>query len=142
MTQATKPSISVNTGIKIATRHPQRCVELLANHIYPVLEKESWFSKEWQLRFFAYFLQNIGDQSIEAEVEPELMARIRRVPLNRAISLIENCPCSGLKVLVSIISQQLRQEQHLSEKEQYAFYNVLFEKFFPDQQRTAIRQSA
>ena len=127
-----KHTISVNDGIKLATRHPNSCANLLANNLYPVLEKENWFDKEWRLKFCAYFLQNLVDHSIESEVDQEFMARIKKLPLNRAMKLIENAPCNGLKVLVAIISERLRLEQKLSTEEQYVFYNTLFGKFFPD----------
>lgn len=127
-----KHSISVNDGVKLATRHPDSCAQILANNLYPVLEQESWFSKEWRLKFCAYFLLNLVDHSIEEEVDAQLMARIKKLPMNRALKLIENSPCSGLKVLVAIISERLRLEQKLSLDDQYVFYNSLFGKFFPD----------
>ena len=127
-----KRILSVNDGVKLATRHPGSCAQLLANNLYPVLEQESWFSKEWRLKFCAYFLLNLVDHSIEEDVDPQLLARIKKLPLNRALKLIENSPCSGLKVLVAIISERLRMEQKLSLEDQYVFYNSLFGKFFPD----------
>ncbi len=116
-------NISVDDGIRLASRYPGQCARLLANHLYPVLEQESWFTKEWRLRFLAYFLQNLVDQSIEAEVDHELMKRIKKIPLNKALKLISNSPCAGLKVLVAIISERLRIEQKLSLEDQYVFYN-------------------
>ena len=125
-------NLSVDAGIKMAARHPHSCASLLATNLYPLLEQQAWFDKEWRARFCAYFLQNMADQSIEDEVDVELMSRIGKLPLQRCLPLIERAPCAGLKVLVAIISQGLRQEQKLTIAQQYEFYNLLFGKFFPE----------
>lgn len=125
--------ISVNDSVKLATRHPKNCSQLLANNLYPLLECETWFTSEWRLKFCAYFLQNMVDQSIEIEIDQHVADRIKRIPLSRAIRLIENtAPCDGIKMLVAIISEGLRNEQKLGLEDQFNFYNLLFGKFFPE----------
>jgi hypothetical protein len=124
--------ISVDTGIRLATRHTDRCADLLAANIYPLLNQAAWFTPEWRLKFCAYFLQNMVDQSIEAEVDAVVTARIQRLRLTRALRLLGNSPATGTRVLVAILSQHLRQKQNLSTEQQYRFYETLFGQFFPD----------
>ena len=126
-------NLSIDKGLAIATRHPQTCARLLANNLYPLLEQEPWFDKQWRAQFCAYYLQNLVDNSIEQEVDPELMGRLKKLPLRRTFPMIADSPCTGLKTLVAIISQHLRQEQKLGIEGQYEFYNVLFGRFFPDE---------
>ncbi len=130
-------SLSVDKSLEIAARHPHACSSILAKNLYPLLEQQSWFDAEWRARFCAYFLQNLVDNSIEEEVDPQLLERLKRLPLQRSFPLFASSPCAGLKVLVAIISQRLRQEQKLSLEEQYEFYNLLFGHFFPEAQERA-----
>lgn len=122
---------SIDKSLAIATRHPQTCAQLLAKNLYPLLEHEPWFNKQWRAQFCAYYLQNMADNSIEQEVDQELMERLKQLPLHRTFPMIADSPCSGVKMLVAIISQRLRQQQKLSIEEQYEFYNLLFGRFFP-----------
>ena len=125
--------LTVGAGLRIASRHPGQCARLLADNLYPLLADAGWFTREWRLKFCAYFLQNLVDESIEAEVDPRMLERVRRIRLSRAIKLIEaNEPEPGLKVLVALVGQELRLGQQLGVQEQYQFYNTLFGKFFPD----------
>jgi hypothetical protein len=128
-----KTNLTVGAGLKIASRHPGQCAQLLANNLYPLLNEAGWFTPEWRLKFCAYFLQNLADESIEGEVDSLLLERVRRIRLSRAIKLIGNSqPEPGLKVLVALICIELRCGQQLDIQEQYQFYNALFGKFFPD----------
>jgi len=125
--------LTVKTGLQIASRHPGQCSRLLADNLYPMLDEASWFTMEWRLKFCAYFLQNLIDESIEAEVDPIFLERVRHMPLSRAIKLIEkNQPDPGLKVLVALICIELRSQQKLDLEAQYLFYNALLGNFFPD----------
>jgi len=124
--------ITVDKGIRLATRHTDRCADLLAEYIYPVLNDATWFTPEWRVKFCAYFLQNMVDQSIEAEVDAEVMARIQRLRLTRALRLLGNSPATGTRVLVAILSQHLRQKQNFSMEQHYRFYETLFGQFFPE----------
>ena len=124
--------LSVDKSLAIAARHPRTCARLLADNLYPLLEHEPWFDKQWRAQFCAYYLQNLVDNSIEREVDPEMMERLKRLPLRRVFPIIADSPCAGLKTLVAIISLHLRQEQKLGMEEQYEFYDVLFGRFFPD----------
>ena len=125
--------LTVGAGMKIASRHPTHCARLLANNLYPLLDEADWFTKEWRLKFCAYFLENIIDESIEAEIDPVLMQRVRRISMTRAVKLIGSGePEPGLKVLVALLCTELRDSQGLGIQEQYEFYNILFGKFFPD----------
>ena len=124
-------NLSIDQGLAVAARHPQTCARLLAKNLYPLLEHEPWFNKQWRAQFCAYYLQNLVDNSIEQEVDPKILERLRKLPLQRTFPMIADSPCAGLKTLVAIISQHLRQEQKLSIEEQYEFYNVLFGQFFP-----------
>ena len=128
-------NFSIDKGLAIAARHPQTCARLLANNLYPLLERESWFDEHWRAQFCAYYLQNLVDNSIEQEVDPELMERLKKLPMRRTFLMIADSPCAGLKVLVAIICQHLRQEQKLGIEEQLDFYNVLFGRFFPRERK-------
>jgi len=123
--------VTVEGGIKIAVRHPSRCALLLANNLYPLLAEQEWFSKEVCFKFCAYFLANMVDRSIEEEVDPALMERLKGVSLERAVRLLGNDPLPGLKTLIAIVFEALR-GQHLSDADFYDFYNELFGKFFPE----------
>ncbi|MDO8861542.1 hypothetical protein Q6D67_07495 [Haliea sp. E1-2-M8] len=128
-------NLSIDKSVAMATRHPQTCARLLGNNLYPLLEHEPWFNKQWRAQFCAYYLQNLADNSIEQEVDPELMERLKKLPLQRTFPMIADSPCAGVKMLVAILSQRLRQEQKLGIKEQYEFYDVLFGRFFPEARR-------
>lgn len=125
--------LTVGAGLKMASRHPAQCSKLLANNLYPILDETRWFTKEWRLKFCAYFLQNLADQTIEAEVDEQLLERLRHIPLTHAIKLIEHSrPEDGCKALVALICGELRGQQRFDTNAQYLFYNELFGKFFPD----------
>ncbi len=124
--------LTVNAGLQIATRNPEKGLSLLAENLYPMLDAARWFTPEWRLKFCAYFLQNLVDQTIEAEADSALLARVRRMPLKRSIRLLgKTSPEPGLKVLVALICIELRTNQKLDMQSQYAFYNTLLAKFFP-----------
>jgi hypothetical protein len=128
-----KLNLTVDAGLKIASRHPNQCARILADNLYPLLDDADWFTPEWRLKFCAYFLQNLADGSIELEVDPLLLKRVRNIQLTQAIKLIENNPLEpGLKALVALICIELRCGQGLDIAEQYQFYNTLFGKFFPE----------
>ena len=127
-----KLHLTVDAGLKLASRHPGQCARLLADNLYPLLDNADWFTAEWRLKFCAYFLQNLADGSIELEVDQLLLERVRHIPLPQAIKLIENSELEpGLKMLVALICTELRCGQQLEVEEQYQFYNTLFGKFFP-----------
>ena len=129
----TRPTLTVGAGMKIASRHPKHCARLLADNLYPLLDEAEWFTKEWRLKFCVYFLENLVDESIEAEVDPVMMDRVRRISMTRAVKLIGSGePEPGLKVLVALLCTELRLSQGLGIQEQFEFYNTLFGKFFPD----------
>lgn len=139
------PKLTVDAGLQLVTRQPHRCSELLAESIYPFLEGEAWFTKEWRLRFFAYLLENIVDQSAESGVDLKVLNRVKRLPMSKAVKFIgAGPPESGLKALVALICMELRINQKLDVEQQYVFYNVLFKKLFPEntavEQRTASRR--
>lgn len=125
--------LTVNTGLPVAAPDPKRCIRLLVDTLYPMLEAASWFTKEWRLKFCAWFLQNLIDQAVEAEVDPRLLERVRLMPLSRGIKLIgKTSPEPGLKVLVCLICIELRTNQKLDTEAQYLFYHILMAKLFPD----------
>ena len=125
--------LSVDTGLQVAAPDPKRCISLLVDTLYPMLDAASWFTKEWRLKFCAYFLQNLIDQAIEAEVDPRLLERVRHMPLSRGIKMIGKTSREpGLKVLVALICIELRTNQKLDTAAHYLFYHILMAKLFPD----------
>lgn len=128
-----KTPLTVGGGFELASRHPGACARLLATNLYPLLEQADWFTAEWRIKFCASFLENLIDESVEAEVDPLHLKRVRRVPMSRAIGLIGSGePQTGVKVLVALICTELREQQGLGVQEQYQFYNELFGRFFPE----------
>jgi hypothetical protein len=126
-------NLTVGAGLRIVTRARHRRFELLAGSLFRLLEEESWFTKEWRVRFCAYLLENIVDQAIESEVDMDILNRLKRIPMSRAIKLIRNgSPEAGLKALAALICIELRMNQKLDLEQQYIFYNVLVKKLFPD----------
>ena len=130
--------ISVEDSTRLVARRPKQCAALFLKNLYPVLQQEDWFDKAWCLKFCASFLQNLVDQSIEQELDQALLNRIKHLPLTKAVSLMRHAPADSVKVLVVLISNQLRLEQKLSTEEQYAFYNELFTAFFPVESGVAV----
>lgn len=125
-------NITVDGGLRFASRNPRSCARLLAENLHPLLCDADWFTKEWQLKLCACLLQNLTDGTIETQVDGQLLDRIRRIPLSQAVKLFEESDRqAGLYVLVALICQELRGRQNLDAQQQRDFYNVLFEKFFP-----------
>ena len=127
-----KQNLSVESGLKIATRRPNQCAILMAKYLYPILEQEEWFNKELRVRFCLYFLRNLCDMSIEKEIDEELFNRVKSMHLKAGLSLMKKYPQEGVKVLVAIITKTLREEQKLTIEQQQAFYNEMFGRFFPE----------
>lgn len=123
-----------NTGLPVAGPDPRKkCISLLVDTLYPILDAASWFTKEWRLKFCAYFLQNLIDQAIEEEVDMRLLERVRHMPLTRGIKLIGKTSREpGLKILVALICIELRTNQKLDSEAHYLFYQILMAKLFPD----------
>ncbi len=127
-----KQNLSVENGLRIAAKRPSQCAVLMAKYLYPLLTQEAWFNKELRIKFCLYFLRNLCDMSIEKEVDKALMARVKSMQLKAGLSLLKKHPQEGVKVLVAVIANNLREEQKLSITEQQVFYNELFGKFFPE----------
>ena len=131
----TSMELTVNAGLQIAARNPEKCLTLLADNLYPMLDAAGWFTREWRLKFCAYFLQNLVDQTIEAEADTRLLERLRQMPLARGIKLLgRTAPEPGLKVLVALICIELRTHQKLDTHAQYIFYSTLMARLLPDAQ--------
>jgi hypothetical protein len=133
--QSASSGLTVYTGSQVAAPDPKtrKCVSLLVDNLYPMLHAANWFTKEWRLKFCAYFLQNLIDQAVEAEVDPRLVERVKHMPLTRGIKLIgKTSRETGLKVLVSLICIELRTNQKMDMEAHYLFYHILMAKLFPD----------
>lgn len=125
-------NLAADHGLQVTAAHPDKCLTLLAENLYTKLDEANWFTKEWRLKFCSYFLQNLIDEAIEAEVDSRLLERVRHIPLTRGIKLIGKIsPETGLKVLVALICIELRTHQKLDREKQYLFYNALMAKLFP-----------
>lgn len=129
---ATSSQYTVDQSTRLVTRRPEQFARFFLQSIYPVLSQESWFDKRWCLKFCAAFLQNLVDQSIEQEVCHKTVNRLKAFPLSKAVPLMGNDPEGSVKIMVVLVSDQLRQQQKLSTAEQYEFYNTLFQAFFFD----------
>lgn len=123
----------INSRAEESSVIPQRgaCARILADTLYSLLEHAQWFTPKRQAKFFAYFLHNLIDGSIEAEVDARTLDRLRRIPLRKALNLLDRYPNeTNLQCLVALIFQELRDNQGLDAEAQREFYSVLFNHVF------------
>jgi len=125
-------AVSVEKGVEIAVRRPAKSHLLLAKTLANLMNGEGWIDRKMKKKFCALFVSNFIDHAIEREVDPKILKRIKEIPLPRALRLLKRNPNSGLKVLVALVTQELKDRQMLDETEQSEFYNEIFGNFFPE----------
>ena len=124
--------VTVQKGVRIAVRRPSRAAVLFARTLTDLMDAEAWLDRTLKMRFCALFLHNMIDGSIEAEVDPELLHKLRTRPMTVGIRLFRRRPDQGLRLLVALVAGELRDYQHLPIEEQLEFYDEICHKFFPE----------
>ncbi len=125
--------ISIEKSVKMAIRRPAQSHTLLAKTLAAVINGETWIDRKMKKKFCALLMCNLIDRSIEQEVDTSFLKKIKSIPLTSGIRLLKRTPEQGLKVLVALVSIELRNQQQLNENEQVAFFKELFDYFFPPQ---------
>ena len=127
-----KQPITIGESVELAIRHPQTASQLLARSFAELIRMQHWMDTATITRFFILFMNNLLDKSIEGSVDAALYAKVRTLPFTTGIKLLERSPEAGLKVLVTIVMEELRDKQQLPLHEQISFFNQLFELVFPE----------
>ena len=125
-------NISVKNGFKIAVRHPSAGASILANTIAKILIGEDWITDELKLKFCIMFVDNLIDQHIEKSIDRKILDKIKKLPFTEGLKLMKHRPEQGMKFMLVIIMEELRNRQGFTEKEQFVFYENLLAGFFPE----------
>jgi len=124
-------NITVKDGIKIAVTHPARGAAILGRTIAEQLEKENWLNDEYKLRFCILFVDNLIDGSVEDSINPSLLQKIKKRSFVDGLKLLRKRPEEGMKYMLVIIMEELKNKQGFSSEDQFAFYDSLLKSFFP-----------
>jgi hypothetical protein len=124
--------ITVKRGIKIAVRHPEKGAEIIAKTLADTLIGEDWITDEFKLKFCIMFVDNLIDGNIEKSIDRKLLEKVKDRTFIEGIRLMKHRPRQGMKFMVAIIMDELRNHQGFSEKEQFIFYENLLQSFFPE----------
>ena len=125
-------SISIQSGFKIAMRHPRAGARLLAKTLANALNDETWITHDLKFAFCAMFVENLMDGSVERSVDPKILEKIKRKSFQEGLELMRKRPEMGLKYMLAIVMEGLRHRQGFGREEQFAFYEELLASFFPD----------
>ena len=124
--------ISVENGFKLAIRHPHSGAEILAKTIAQLLIGEEWITDELKLKFCIMFVDNLIDGNIEQNIDRNILEKIKKRPFTDGLKLMKHRPTEGMKFMLVIIMEELRNHQGFTEKEQFVFYENLLSSFFPE----------
>ena len=127
-----KQEPTIEKSIKIAIRHPGQSHILLAKTLANTMNGESWINRNIKKKFCLMLLNNHLDHKIEREADTKLLKKIKTIPLISGIRFLKRTPDAGLKVLVSLVSKELRNKQKLKQEEQIQFYHEVFNNLFPE----------
>jgi hypothetical protein len=125
-------NITVENGFKIAVRHPERGAAIIARTLASTLIGEDWITDEFKLKFCIMFVDNLIDGNVEKNIDRKLLDKIKNRPFLEGIRLMKHRPREGMKFMLVLIMDELRNHQGFSEKEQFVFYENLLSSFFPD----------
>jgi len=124
--------ITLQQGVELAVHHPQKGASILASTISKTLNAEKWIDDKTKLRFCIMFASNLLDGHIEKEIGKERIEKIKKLPFRTSLRLFKSDPEDGLKCLVAISAEEVRENQKLSMIEQVKFTDDLFKSFFPN----------
>jgi hypothetical protein len=125
-------AITVEKGVEMAVRRPGKSHLLLAKTLANMMNGEGWIDRTMKKKFCALFISNYIDHAVEREVNPDILERVKAISFPRALRMLKRNPESGLKVLVVLVMQELKNRQMLNETEQCEFYEEIFGNFFPE----------
>lgn len=123
--------ISVEKSVEIGIRHPAEGHTLLAKTLSGVMNSEQWINDEMKQQFCSMFLSNTIDHAIDREVDQDLLEKVKKISFIRGIRLLKRTPEAGLKVLVSLVTQEIENTQKLSVIERSEFYDEILFNLFP-----------
>ena len=123
--------VSVESGFKIAVKHPKAGARILAETLANLMTGEEWVTDEMKLKFCVLFVENLIDNSIEASIDRTILEKIRKKTFSEGMKLMKRRPEMGMHYMIVIIMEELRHRQSFSEKEQFEFYDELLSCFFP-----------
>ncbi len=127
-----KNKLSVENGFKIAIRHPNSGAEILAKTLAHLLLGEAWITDELKLKFCIMFVDNLIDANVEKNIDRKILEKIKKLPFTEGLKLMKHRPKQGMKFMLVIIMEELKNQQGFTEKEQYVFYENLLSNFFPE----------
>lgn len=134
-------AITVEKSVEMAIRRPSQSHTLLAKTLARLMNGENWIDRNMKKKFCTLFVSNHIDHNIEREVDVNLLEKIKAIPLSRGIRLLKRTPDAGLKVLVTLVTEELRNQQKLTHTEQLEFYDEIFGSFFPEIKLPRIKHS-
>jgi len=124
--------ITVKNGFKIAIRHPEKGAAIIARTLANTLLGEDWITDEFKLKFCIMFVDNLIDGNIEKSIDRKLLEKIKDRTFIEGIRLMKHRPVQGMRFMITIIMEELRNHQGFTEKEQFVFYENLLTSFFPE----------
>lgn len=125
-------NISIEHSLEMAIRRPSQSSRLLAVTLAKVINNEKWINRSMKKKFCFFFVSNLVDQNIEKQIDKKLLQKIKKRPLTSGIRLLKRNQEEGLKVLVVLVTEELKNQQKLTHSEQYEFYDEILNHFFPD----------
>jgi hypothetical protein len=127
-----KQDVTIGKSIRMAIRHPGQSHILLAKTLAQTMNGEKWIDRSMKKQFCLMLLNNHLDHTIEREADTKLLKRVKNIPLIKGIRFLKRVPEEGLKVLVSLVSNELQNGQKLSQEEQMLFYREVLNNLFPE----------
>jgi hypothetical protein len=127
-----KRDVTIGKSIRMAIRHPGQSHILLAKTLAQAMNGEKWIDRNMKKQFCLMLLNNYLDHAIEREADEKLLRRVKNIPLLQGIRFLKRAPEEGLKVLVSLVSNELQNGQKLSQEEQMLFYREILNNLFPE----------
>jgi len=127
-----KQEVTVGKSIRMAIRHPSQSHILLAKTLAQAMNGEKWINRRIKKKFCLMLLNNHLDHAIEREADEKLLRKVKNIPLVNGIRFLKRAPEEGLKVLVSLVSNELQNGQKLSQEEQVDFYREILTNLFPE----------
>lgn len=127
-----KQDVTIGKSIRMAIRHPSQSHILLAKTLAQAMNGEKWIDRRIKKKFCLMLLNNHLDHAIEREADEKLLRKVKNIPLVEGIRFLKRVPEEGLKVLVSLVSNELQNGQKLSQEEQVDFYREILTNLFPE----------
>ena len=124
--------VTVEGGLRIAVRHPHYGAAILAKSIAKAIGNEDWITDELKLKFCILFVDNLIDGNIEKNIDRRILEKIKNKTFPEGLKLMKRRPEQGMRYMLVIIMEELRNTQGFSQDAQFAFYEELLSGFFPE----------